>query len=155
MNDVHHVFFSQPTTPGVHRAEQYAFGDNNEKLKVGLAPRLRSMNILQLNDQVLGVRAIPVAQLSVTVEIMLPIDRLSLVRISTEILGRTSGTHTHNSDDRHDDGTFRIIIDRLLIGMTESRGSCFMRVPPVRPSDCGYSFERSNTTMDRAFTIER
>lgn len=109
------------------------------------------MNILQLNDQVLGVRAIPVAQLSVTVEIMLPIDRLSLIRISTEILGRTSGTHTHNSDDRHDDGTFRIIIvDRLL--KTESRLSFSMLFPSVRPGDYGYSFERSNTTMDRAFT---
>ena len=53
---------------------------------------------------------------------MLPIDRLSLIQISTEILGRNPGTHTHNSDDRSDDG---------------------------------YTFDRSNTTMDRAFTIER
>lgn len=64
------------------------------------------MEILRLNDQVLGVRTIPVAQLSVTLETLLPIGRLSPVRIFTEILGRTSGTHTHNSDDRHDDGAF-------------------------------------------------
>lgn len=115
------------------------------------------MKFLRLNDQVLGVRAIPVAQLSVTLETMLPIDRLSLVRISTEILGRTPGTHTHTTAMiAMMTAPFRIIIiDRLLIGETESRVSCFMLFPSVRPGDCGYSFERNNTTMDRVFTIER
>jgi len=123
----------------MHPAEYYAIGDGNEKLKVYLVSRLRRMKLLQLNDQVFGVRAISIAYLPVTLETTLPIDRLSLVPIPTETPSRIpKHSYTHNNDDRHDNSIFPNHHHRPNPSRRNQEPSVIFHVfPSVTPGACG------------------